>query len=189
MLERGYIGRAVQIVATNPFEYLVAGAVMGGLTIASFGILAGPAAGGVVAMTLKRCRGEEIDLADAFRGFENFGSTILTGLALAGMVLAGSVFLLVPGLILAALFGYALPVVIDRPVSSGEAIRQARVLAAGDLLAQSIFIAVLVAVALSGAVFLLVGLAATIPVALAALTVAYHDAAYPSTTAPGVPLD
>src|SRR5437867_2645801 len=104
MIERGHIGRAVQIVATNPYEFLMAGALMGGLVAASAGILFGPAACGVVSMALKRCRGEELDLADAFRGFENFTSAILVGLGLAGMVAFGSLFLLIPGLILAALF-------------------------------------------------------------------------------------
>ncbi len=185
MVEKGYVGRALQIVATNPFEYLVAGAVLGGLVVATAGLLVGPAAGGVVAMTLKRCRGEEIDLADVFRGFENFTSTFLVGLAVAGMVLVGSLLFLVPGVILAALFGYSLPVAVDRPVTSGEAIRQARILAARDLLAQAIFVAILLVVAASGAVFLIVGMCVSVPVALTALTLAYHDAAYPPKTAPG----
>lgn len=185
MLEKGYIGRSIQIVATNPFEFLVAGALLGGLVVGTAGLLIGPAAGGVVAMTLKRCRGEEIDLADAFRGFENFTTTFLVGLAYAGLIVLGSLFLLIPGWILAALFLFALPVAVDRGVSPGEALRQARLMGARDLLAQTIFVAVLVAIALSGAVFLLVGMCASVPIALSALTVAYHDAAYPPHTAPG----
>jgi uncharacterized membrane protein len=185
MVERGHVGRAVQIVATNPFEFVLAGAIMGGLVLASAGLLAGPSACGIIAMALKRSRGEPIDVADAFRGFENFGTTLLVGLALAGMVLAGSVFLLAPGLLLASLFGYALPLAVDRRLPAGEAIRQARLLAARDLLAHVIFTAILGVVAVSGAVFLVVGLCATVPVALTALTLAYHDAAYPPATAPG----
>jgi len=185
MLERGYIGRAIQIVATNPFEFLVAGAILGGLVLGTAGLLAGPAAGGIVAMTLKRCRGEEIDLADAFRGFENFTTTFLVGLSLSGMILLGSLFLLLPGWILAALFLFALPVAVDRGVGPGEALKQARILGAPDLFANVIFVAVLLVIALSGAVFLLIGLCVSVPLALSALTIAYHDAAYPPNTAPG----
>jgi uncharacterized membrane protein len=185
MLERGYIGRSIQIIATNPFEFLVAGAILGGFVLGTAGLLVGPAAGGIVAMTLKRCRGEEIDLADAFRGFENFSATFLVGLSLAGMILFGSLFLLVPGWILSALFLFALPVAVDRGVGPGEALRLARILGARDLFANLIFVAVLLVIALSGAVFLLVGLCVSVPIAISALTVAYHDAAYPPNTAPG----
>ena len=185
MVEKGYIGRSIQIVATNPFEFLFAGLVLGGLVVFTAGLLIGPAAGGVVAMTLKRCRGEEIDLADAFRGFENFTTTLLVGLAFVVMVLFGTLFLVLPGWLLAALFCFSLPAAVDRNVGPGEAIREARLLAAKDLLAQIIFAGVLAVVALSGAVFFLIGMCVTVPIALAALTIAYHDAAYPPATAPG----
>jgi len=185
MVEKGYIGRSIQIIATNPFEYLIAGLLLGGLVVGSGGLLVGPAAGGVIAMTLKRCRGEEIDVYDAFRGFENFPTTFPVGLAFVGMVLLGSIFALLPGWILAALFCFSLPVAIDRPVGPGEALRLGRTLGSRDLLAHLIFIAILAAVAFSGAIFLLVGLCLTVPIAIAALTIAYHDAAYPPHTAPG----
>lgn len=186
MIERGHIGRALQIVATHPFEYLVAGLVLGGLVVATLGLLVGPAAGGVIAMTLKRCRNEDIDIADAFRGFENFTTTFLVGLAYVGMVAFGSIFLLLPGIVLAGLFAFSLPIAVDRPVGPGEALKQARILAAQDLFAHSIFAFVAGIIAFSGSVFLLVGLCLSVPVALASITVAYHDAAYPSETAAGV---
>jgi uncharacterized membrane protein len=185
MVEKGYIGRAIQIVATNPFEYLFAGVVLGGLVLFTAGILIGPAAGGIAAMTLKRCRGQEIDLADAFSGFENFTTTVPVGLALALMVGFGTLFFVLPGWLLAALFSFSLPVAIDRPVGPGEAIRQGRLLAAKDLLAQVIFVGILAVLALSGAVFFVIGMCATVPVAIAALTVAYYETAYPVETAPG----
>ena len=180
MLDKGHIGRAIQVVATNPFEFLLAGVLMGVLTVASLGLLIGPASGGIVAMALKRCRNEEIDIGDAFGGFENFTSTFLVGLGWVGLVAFGTLFLLVPGLILAALFAFALPAAVDRPITPGEAFKHARRLAAADLLASVILFASIAAVGISGIPFLIVGSCATMPVALTALTLAYHEAAYPS---------
>ncbi|MBI3449934.1 MAG: hypothetical protein HY049_13590 [Acidobacteria bacterium] len=185
MLEKGYVGRAIQIIATNPFEFILAGAILGGFSIFTCGLLTGPAAGGLVAMTLKRCRGEEIDIADAFLGFENFTTNLLVGLALMGMVLFGSIFLFVPGWILGALFLYSIPVAVDRGVGPGEALKIARTLGAKDLLAQTIFAAAVFIVAISGAVFLVVGVWISVPIAIGAVTIAYHDAAYPPNTAHG----
>ena len=41
------------------------------------------------------------------------------------------------------------------------------------------------AFAISGIVFMVVGLCVSIPIALTALTIAYHDVTYPQPTAPG----
>jgi uncharacterized membrane protein len=187
MIERAHIGRAVQMVATDPFEFFLAGALMGGLMIATAGLLVGPSACGVIAIALKRCRGEEIDIMDAFQGFDNFAGTFLVGLALTGMVLFGSIFLIIPGLVLAALFSFALPIAVDRRVLAGEAFKQARILASRDFFARLIFTAVLGVIALSGAVFLIIGMCVTVPLALTALTIAYHDAAYPEGVAAEAP--
>jgi uncharacterized membrane protein len=184
MLEQRYFGRAVQIMATHPFEFFLAGLLSCGLTLLSAGLLVGPAAGGVVAMTLKRCRNQEIVAADIFRGFDNFSSTFVVGLALAGMAIFGSVFLLLPGIILATLFGFALPASVDRSLRPGEALNLARTLAMPDLLGRAVFMTALGVVGLSGAVFMVVGLCVSFPVALAALTLAYHDAAPPPDPAP-----
>jgi len=185
MLERRYIERAVQIVATQPLEFLLAGSLSVFLTVVSAGLLAGPAFAGVVAMALKRCRNEQIHTADIFRGFEIFSSTFVVGIATGAMILFGSLALLVPGIILAGLFGLALPIAVDRSVPGGEALRQARVMAMKDPLAHAILLAVLGLVAISGIVFMVIGLCLSLPVALTALTLAYHDAAYPQRTAPG----
>jgi uncharacterized membrane protein len=189
MLERRYIERAVQIVATRPFEFLLGGLLSVFLTLVSAGLLAGPAFGGIVAMALKRCRNEEIDTADLFRGFESFSSTFVVGVAVGGMILFGSVLLLVPGILLAGLFGFALPIAIDRSLPAGEALKQARVLATKDLIAHSILMAVLGLAAISGIVFMVVGLCVSVPIALTALTLAYYDESYPQPTAPGASED
>lgn len=184
MIERGHIGRAIQIVATNPFEFLFGGIVMGVLSLATLGLMAGPASGGIVAMALKRSRNEEIDVGDAFRGFENFTANFLVGLGLLVMILLGCCLFLFPGIVLAGLFGFALPAAVDRPITAGAAFKRARILAQRDLLAQAIFVAVVGALGAAGAVFLLIGTFVTMPIALTALTLAYLDAARPA-GAPG----
>jgi uncharacterized membrane protein len=177
MLENRYLGRAAQIFITNPLEYMAAGLITLVLTVLSAGLLAGPAACGAMAMTLKRTRNQKVVFMDAFKGFDKFTATFGAGLALLGMVIAGSVLFLLPGLFLLALFGFTLPAIMDGATNAGEGIRRSRLLTGKDILGNMLMMITLVALALSGAIFMLVGLLVTVPLALIALTLAYDDLA------------
>lgn len=166
----------MQVVATHPVEFLTGGALCVMLTFFSAGLLFGPGAGGVLVMALKRARNEPIQVGDALRGFDNFPATFLVGLAVGALTLFGSFFLLLPGILMAAHFGLALPAMVDGEPSAGEALRTARRFASKDLLAAGIFMVSVGVAGLAGALFLLVGLFFSVPVALAALTFAYEEA-------------
>ena len=70
MIERGCFGRALRIVVNDPVIYLVGGAVLLLVTLISFGLLIGPATCGIVWVTIRHCRGEQVAFSDLFRGFE-----------------------------------------------------------------------------------------------------------------------
>lgn len=177
MLENRYLGRAIQLFITNPLEYMAAGLVALVLTTISAGLLTGPALCGAIVMTLKRTRNQRVVFKDAFKGFDKFTATFTAGLALLGMVIAGSALFLLPGLFLLALFGFALPAIMDGATDAGEGIRRSRLLTGKDILGNMLTMITLVALALSGAIFMLVGLLVTVPLALIALTLAYDDLA------------
>jgi len=175
MLENRHLGRAMQLVAIHPFEFLAGGAFCVILTLLSAGLLFGPAAGGVLLMAIRRARNEPIQVTDVLRGFDNFPATFYVGLTVGALTLFGSLLLLLPGLLMATYFGLALPAVVDGEPSAEEAIRRGHQLASRAPLASAVFMATVAVAAFSGAVFLLVGLFATVPVALAAVGLAYEE--------------
>jgi uncharacterized membrane protein len=176
MLERGIFGRSVQIFLTQPVEFTIAGIVAMTACILSAGILIGPALAGIVAMALRRSAGETVGIPDMLKGFERFTATIPIGLAVMAMVLVGSALLLVPGLLLGATYFMALPVCIDRDLSSGASMAEARRLALRELLPTVIIFTAALALGLAGLVLLIVGLCLTVPLATIALTLAYREA-------------
>ncbi|HXI03220.1 MAG TPA: hypothetical protein VNI57_08575 [Candidatus Saccharimonadales bacterium] len=177
MLDKGLFGRAVQVFLTQPVEFGAAGLLAVAATAFSGGILAGPALGGIVVMTLRKMSDEPVALADLLKGYESFAATIPIGLALGVMVIFGSALLLVPGLVLGATYAMALPASLDRGLAAGVALAEARRLAGRDLLSTTIFFTGACALALSGAVVLLAGLCVTVPIATIAMTLAYREAA------------
>ena len=181
MIERGYFRRAFQIVASDPIIFVVGGAVLQLVSLVSFGLLSGPAICGIVWVTLKRCRGEEISFGDLFRGFENFGATFVAGLVFSLLLCAGSFLLIVPGVILGALFCFVFPFIVDRDMQFPEAMKASRALGAGrhDLLDRCFFFLLAILLGISGVVLCVVGLFFTWPLMWAVIAAAYADMAPP----------
>lgn len=177
MLEKRIFGRALQIFMTQPMEFALGGLVAVAATALSLGLLVGPALGGLVAMALRRSRGEAVQLADLLAGFERFTATIPVGLAMAVMVLLGSALMLVPGILLGATYFMALPLCIDRGLGSAAAMAEARKLALDDLLSVVILFAGALVLGVSGIILLVAGLCVTVPLACIALTLLYREAA------------
>jgi uncharacterized membrane protein len=179
VIERGYFGRALQIVASDPITYVVGGIVLHLISLVAFGLLTGPAICGIVWITLKHCRGEEVSFSDLFRGYENFGITFLAGIVFALMVGAGLVLFVVPGLILGALFCFVFPFAVDRNISFAEAMKASRDLGKGrhDLLDRGFFFLLALLAGLSGIILCGVGLLLTWPLMWAMVAVAYEDLA------------
>jgi uncharacterized membrane protein len=181
VIERGYFGRALQIVANDPLTYVAGGVVLHFLSLVAFGLLTGPAICGIVWITLKHCRGEEVYFGDLFRGFDNFGSTFIAGILFGLMVCAGLCFLVVPGLILGGLFCFVFPFIVDRGMLLPEALVASRTLGQGraDLLDKSLFFLLALLIGVSGVVLCVVGLLFTWPLLWAIVAVAYEDLAGP----------
>jgi len=181
VIERGYFTRALHIVAGDPILYIVGGAILLLLSILSFGLLAGPAIGGLVWVTLKRCRGEEVTLGDLFKGFESFANNLVAGITLLLMVVAGLCLFIVPGIVLGALFCFTFAFIADRGLPLPEAMAASRrIPGSEDLLDRCLFFLVLLIVGFSGAALLVVGLLFTWPLMWATVAVAYEDMAAPA---------
>ncbi len=188
MIERGYFGRALRIVTSDPVTYVAGGLALHALSMVVAGLLVGPAICGIVWITLKHCRGQEVEFADIFRGYDRFGAAFLAGVAFVPMVGAGLVLLLVPGLVLGGLFCFVFPLIADRGLSFGEALSASADLpGAGDLLDRSVFFLMALIVGLSGIVLCVAGLLFTWPLMWAVVGVAYHDITERATASSAAP--
>ena len=181
MIERGYFRRAFQIVASDPIVFVLGGILLNLVSLVALGLLTGPAICGIVWITLKRCRGEEITFEDLSHGFENFGAAFAAGIVFSLLLCAGTFLLIVPGIILGAMFCFVFPFIVDRNMSFPEAMKASRSLGAGshDLLDRCYFFLLALLLGISGVVLAVVGLFFTWPLMWAVIAVAYADMAPP----------
>jgi len=97
------------------------------LSIVSLGILAGPLWGGLYRMVTRRVReGRPADFGDVFSAFDRFWTLFAAALVIGILVALGLVFLILPGLLLAAIWLYVPLFVVDRGMGLGDAMRASR---------------------------------------------------------------
>jgi hypothetical protein len=105
---------------------VVGGLIFSILTPLTLGVLGGPLLAGLYGMALSRARdGRPAQIGDIFR-FDRFGTYVAAFYALSILFALGFALLILPGLYLAAIWLYVFPLLVERGVGLGEAMRTSR---------------------------------------------------------------
>lgn len=111
-----------QVFRKHWVSYLIATGIA---TIGSiFIITAPPLTFGLYYMAIKGLKGDDVEIADVFKGF-NYLIVSWTFFIIAAVSVAiGFIFLVIPGLLLIALIQYAIPLIILRNMGATNSIRE-----------------------------------------------------------------
>ena len=153
------------------------------------GIIAAVFNGGLYRMALKQLRGETIAPGDVFGAMDVAGPLIVLALLTQLAVNVGSMFCVVPGLILGGLFMFAPLLVVDRKMGAIEAIQASITVLKADLLNTAIFYFVIALVAGLGSFLCGVGVIFTLPLMPLGLALLYRDFFTGGAPPPGYPGD
>jgi hypothetical protein len=153
--------------------YVLASVALSLLTVLTLGVLGAPLAVGFVKIVRSRRRGEPAAWTDIFSGFQHFLVSIIVMVLVVVAILIGSLFLIVPGLLIALFTIFALPAIAYEDTGPFDAIVRSFEIVKDNFLNVLLLSLVLSVVqGVGGAV--LVGMLLTTPLTMIALTVAYE---------------
>lgn len=138
-------------------------------------ILFGPLTAGFYYIIFNRIRGKEIYIGDIAKGFNVFVPTLLAGILINIFVSIGYFFLIIPGIVISALYMFALPLIIEKNMDFWQAMETSRKLVSRNIFELSVFMLVLMIFLVIGFILLLVGFFIALPIVVAATAYAYCD--------------
>jgi hypothetical protein len=138
-------------------------------------LLQGPLTAGFQVSFKRKLRGQKAELGDLFLGFNFFGSTLAAYLVTTIFTFIGFLFLIVPGLVIAAMYTFTFLFIVDKRMDFWTAMRASHAVVKQDYLGYTLFLIGLIALNIVGFLCLVVGLLVTVPMTMAAIAAAYQD--------------
>ena len=170
-----WIGQGWELVKTDLGNFVLMTVLMLVINGALPLLLHGALTAGFQGACKKKLLGHRFDMADLFEGFHFFGSTLAANVVITILVFLGVLLFIIPGLILAAMYNFTFLFIIDKKYDYKQAMRASAAVVKQDYFGYTIFLIALGLLNLAGVLCLFVGLLVTVPVSMAAITIAYRD--------------
>jgi uncharacterized membrane protein len=138
-------------------------------------IIQGPLMAGFFIVCIKRTLNRHADFPDLFKGFNYFIPTLLASLVVGLFVMVGTLLCLIPGLVVAAMYKFTYLFIVDKRMDFWPAMEASRAVVKNDYFGFTMFLLALFLVNVLGLLCCIVGLLVSIPVTVAAITVAYKE--------------
>jgi len=120
VFERGW-----KLFVKDVAPYVIGALILAALSVVTIGILYGPLSAGLYVMAVRRVRqNRTAEIGDVFWGLGHFWRYFGAALLLLILIGIGFVFLIVPGLLLATIWIYVFPVMVDRDMGVFDAMAE-----------------------------------------------------------------
>jgi hypothetical protein len=124
---------------------------------------------------MRKLMGRRADVGDLFKGFNFFVPTLVASLLIGLFTFCGTLLLIIPGLVIAAMYKFTYLFIVDKRMDFWPAMQASHAVVKSDYLGFTLFLVLMFLVNVLGFLCLIVGLLVTLPVTIAAITVAYQE--------------
>jgi len=124
---------------------------------------------------LKRMLGRNAEFADLFKGFNFFVPTLVASIVMGLFVFAGTLLCIIPGLVVAAMYKFTYLFIVDKRMDFWPAMQASHAVAKNDYFGFTMFLLLMALVNILGFLCCIIGLLVSVPVTIAAITVAYQE--------------
>jgi uncharacterized membrane protein len=138
-------------------------------------IIQGPLTAGFFIFCMKKTLNRHAEFADLFTGFNFFVPALVASLVIALFVSIGTLFCIIPGIVIAASCKFTYLFIVDKRMDFWPAMQASHAVVKNDYFGFTMFLVAMTLLNVLGVVCCLVGVLVTIPISVAAITVAYRD--------------
>jgi uncharacterized membrane protein len=170
-----WVGAGWEIVKADLGNYAIMGLIFVALNGMVPVILQGPLMAGFHIYCMKRIMGRATDFSDLFKGFNFFVPTLVASLVISLFFFGGTLLCVIPGLVVAAMYKFTYLFIVDKRLDFWPAMQASHAVVRNDYFGFTMFLILMALVNLLGLLCCVVGLLITVPVSLAAITVAYQE--------------
>jgi uncharacterized membrane protein len=170
-----WVGQGWQMVKADIGTFMLLTIVFAVLNGVVPMILHGPLIAGFHIFCMKKILNRRTDFADLFKGFDFFVPTLVASLVIGLLVGCGTLFCIIPGLVLAAMFEFTYLFIVDKRMDFWPAMQASHAMIKNDYFGFTMFVLLMILVDILGALCCIVGLLVAVPVTVAAVTVAYKE--------------
>jgi len=170
-----WVGAGWDLVKADMGNYVLLALVFLALNAMVPVILQGPLIAGFHIYCLKRLLGRQTDFGDLFKGFNFFVPALVAALVIGLFTFAGSLFCIIPGLVVAAMYKFTYLFIVDKRLDFWPAMQASHNVVRNDYFGFTMFLLLMILVNVLGVLCCIVGLLVSIPVCVAAITVAYQE--------------
>ncbi|MBI5511471.1 MAG: hypothetical protein HY903_22150 [Deltaproteobacteria bacterium] len=170
---RALAGETWHLFASRARLHLAAGLILIGLSLVSAGLLAAPLLVGYIRLIDRLRRGEDGDAREVLDGLAAFGPAVATGLVQVVAAAVGTLFVVLPGLVIMGGTAYALWFVALADLAPVDAIGAALRLAKAHVSSLLLILLLAAALNLLGAM-ILVGVVVSVPLSLILVTLGFY---------------
>jgi uncharacterized membrane protein len=125
--------------------------------------------------TMKKIMRRPADVGDLFKGFNYFVATLVATLLIGLFTFVGFLLLIIPGLIVAAMYKFTYLFIVDKRMDFWQAMQASHAVVRRDYFGFVMFLILAFLINVLGFCCFVVGLMVTVPLTFAAITVAYSE--------------
>jgi uncharacterized membrane protein len=170
-----WVGEGWRLVKSDIASYVLMTLVFLFLGSAACGLIQGSLIAGLHIFTIKKIIGRNAGFGDMFQGFNFFVPTLLASLVIGLFVGVASLFFIIPGLVVAAMYKFTYLFIVDKQMDFWQAMRASHEVVRRDYVGFTLFLVLLILVDILGVACFVVGIFVALPVTFAAITVAYRE--------------
>ncbi len=170
-----WISEGWQMVKEDLGNYILMALIFIAVNSVGSIITQGPLMAGFHIVCMKRSMNRKTEVGDLFKGFNYFLPALVASLIISVFVFGGTLLCIIPGLVIAAMYKFTYLFIVDKRMDFWPAMQASHAVVKNDYVGFTLFLLVLALIDFLGVLCCIVGIFVTMPITMAAITVAYKE--------------